>query len=203
MIRAVLFDCDGVLFDSSRANIQFFNKVLAELDWAPLDETGEHLVQSMSVHQLVDTLFADEDSRRLVRAAAGGVDYGPFYDLMQPVPDLHGVLDDLRRDYRIGLATNRGKTVHEVLRRFALEPLFEVALGVLDVPRPKPYPDMLEACLRHMGIAPQQAVYVGDQASDHEAAAAAGMHFVAVGELPRAARRIGRLEELRPLLAEL
>ena len=42
--------------------------------------------------------------------------------------------------------------------------------GALDVPRPKPHPDMLEKCLEHFRTIPTAAVYVGDSETDHQAA---------------------------------
>jgi len=202
-LRAVVFDCDGVLFDSAEANIAFFDDALAAAGLAPLDALGRQLAMSMTTHQMVEVLFEDRATRERVVAAAQALDYGPYYGCMRPVDGLHDVLGNLRRDYRIGLATNRGKTVHEVIRRFRLTPYFEVALGVLDVARPKPYPDMLEQCLARLDVAPQEAVYVGDQDCDRQAAAAAGMHFIAVGDQAGAALGIASLAELPVALARL
>lgn len=202
-LRAVVFDCDGVLFDSAAANIAFFDDALAAAGLAPLDALGRQLAMSMTTHQMVEVLFEDRATRERVVAAAQVLDYGPYYGFMRPVDGLHDVLADLRRNYRVGLATNRGKTVHEVIRRFRLTPYFEVALGVLDVARPKPYPDMLEKCLARLDVAPQQAVYVGDQDSDRRAAEAAGMHFIAVGSQTGAALEIATLAELPVALGHL
>lgn len=202
-LRAVVFDCDGVLFDSAAANIAFFDDVLAAAGLAPLDARGRQLAQSMTTHQLVDVLFADPVTRARVTAEARELDYGPYFALMRPVDGLHDTLAALRRDFRTGMATNRGKTVHEVIRRFGLTPYFDVALGILDVERPKPHPDMLEACLARLGVAAGEAVYVGDQETDRRAAAAAGMRFVAVGDQTAGDVGITTLAELPAALATL
>ena len=80
----------------------------------------------------------------------------------------------------------------------------ELTVGVLDVPRPKPHPDMLERCVAYFGLAPEEALYVGDQQIDADAAAAAGLAFVAVGSsVESAAHRIDALSELVELLPRL
>jgi len=202
VIRAVIFDCDGVLFDSWHANVAFYNAVLAALGRPPLDAAGEHQAHMLSSPQLFAALFGDDPELvARARATAHAVDYGPFYHQMVPAPRLHELLAQLKADYRLAMATNRGLTVEGVVRAFGLEPYLELAVGINDVPRPKPFPDMLEKCLGHFGIAPPHAVYVGDAPSDYAAARAAGMHFVGVGEHTDAPLCIQRLDELPGLLA--
>lgn len=204
MIKAVIFDCDGVLFDSERANTEYFNDVLAAAGQAPLDAEGERLARALAGPQLLDALFGGD--RALVeRVAAAGraLDYTPYFQWMDPVPGLFETLALLRASYRLGMATNRGTTVPLVMQRFELTPFIEVAVGVLDVPRPKPFPDMLEKCLQHFQIAASEAVYVGDSPTDYEAADAAGMHFVGVGERTGASIAIAKLDELAASIARL
>ncbi len=201
-LRAVIFDCDGVLFDSWRANVEYYNAVLAALGRPRLDAEGERLAHALSTPQLFDMMFgADPALAEQARTIARELDYGPFYQWMQPASGLHDLLTALKPRYRLAMATNRGATVAGVVRHFALAPLLEIAVGIYDVPRPKPFPDMIEKCVQHFGIEPPQAVYVGDSASDLEAARAAGTHFVALGDLPGADVCIGQLGELPSVLA--
>jgi phosphoglycolate phosphatase len=201
-IRAVIFDCDGVLFDSWRANVEFYNAVLAALGRPLMDADGERLAHMLSTPQLFAALFGDdtpliEEAQRVARE----IDYAPFYQWMQPAPGLHALLAELRTSYRLAMATNRGVTVSGVITHFRLAPLLELAVGIYDVPRPKPFPDMIEKCVAHFGLTPQEAVYVGDTPSDYAAARAAGVYFIAVGDQTEAPVRIGQLSELPAQLA--
>jgi phosphoglycolate phosphatase-like HAD superfamily hydrolase len=101
------------------------------------------------------------------------------------------------------MATNRGSTVVEVVRRFGLDRWLDTAVGILDVARPKPHPDVIEACLARLGVAPDAAVYVGDAESDLAAARAAGVHFVAVGRDGWSPRSVRTLAELPPVIDTL
>lgn len=203
MIRAVVFDCDGVLFHSELANLRFYNTVLASLGQPPLSPEGERLAMSMASPQLIELLFPEPELRRQVSLAAQNTDYAPFYDSMQPVDGLHDLLAGLRQDYRLGMASNRGKTIYEVAARFDLERFFEISVGTLDVARPKPHPDMLLKVLAHLEAEPHEGVFVGDQDSDRLAAEAAGMHFVGIGDESQAQRRIEHVRELPGVLARL
>lgn len=201
-LEAVIFDCDGVLFDSLAANIAYYNAVLTALGCGPMDAELERVGHQLSSQQLFERVFGDDPQRiREARAVALATDYEPFYAMMQPMADLHATLNQLRRRYRLAMATNRGFTAAEVARRFELAPLFECVVGINDVPRPKPHPDMLLHCLERLGVAASAAVYVGDAPTDHQAAAAAGMHFIGFGEQGPGSTRVAALAELEPQLA--
>jgi HAD superfamily hydrolase (TIGR01509 family) len=197
MLSLVIFDCDGVLFDSAPANVAYYNAVLERLGRPPLNEEWAQRAHFMSSYQLYDAMFGPgTELGAEAHRAAREIDYGPFYRLMRPMPELERVLETLQPRYRLAMATNRGGTVTGVVREFKLERFLELAVGALDVPRPKPHPDMLEKCLAHFRLPPTAAVYVGDSATDHQAALAAGVHFIGVGGNAPGERRVRDLREL-------
>jgi HAD superfamily hydrolase (TIGR01509 family) len=204
-VELVIFDCDGVLFQSEKANVEFYNEVLRLAGEPPLDFDGEVACHALSSAQLFEKYYRDRPALLAhLRETAKALDYGPFYPLMEPRERLHETLATLRRRYRLAMATNRGQTVRGVLEYFRLAPLFELALGVLDVERPKPHPDMLLRCVEHFALTPDRAVYVGDQPGDAASAAAARVHFIAMGTaVADAEHRIETLDELEPLLRGL
>lgn len=204
-VRLVIFDCDGVLFHSERANIAFYNAVLREIGEPPLAADAESAAHALASSDLYQKYFGDRPAvLARVREASRTLDYGPFYPLMKPHDRLREILARLRARYRTAMATNRGKTAHGVLRHFSLDDLFDLAVGALDVERPKPHPDMLLRCLEHFDMVGDSAVYVGDQTIDAASARAAGLRFIGIGPAAREARYgIERLDELESLLASL
>ena len=140
-----------------------------------------------------------------VRETAIATDYDPFYSLMHPARGLHDLLDALRADgYHTAMATTRGRTVGRLLELFELDSRFDFSIGTLDVELPKPAPDMLLSCLERFGVGACEAVYLGDQDCDLEAATAAGLHFVGVGPVVAHAQlSIGAIHELPGLLTLL
>ena len=204
MLSLIIFDCDGVLFDSASANVAYYNAVLERMDRPPLSEEWSRRAHFLSSYQLYDAMFgAGSVLGEAARHAANEVEYGPFYKLMRPMPDLDRVLQSLKRHYRLAMATNRGGTVTGVIREFGLDRFLDLTVGAHDVPRPKPHPDMLEKCLEHFRILPPAAAYVGDSETDHQAALAAGVRFIAVGAAAPGEHRVRDLRELPGLLERL
>ena len=200
-IQLVMLDCDGVLFDSYDANVAFYDSILKDLGHPPLDEMGRELCHRMAGPQLWAHLFAtDERMHARAKAVAARADYGPFYPLMRPAPALDDTLARLARHCRLAMATNRGRTVEGVVRYFGLDRFLSTWLGILDVPRPKPAPDLLLANLERANVPAWAAVYVGDTSVDHEAAAAAGVPYVGIGPRSGTSRAIRNLRELPDLL---
>ena len=201
VLSLIIFDCDGVLFDSAPANVAYYNAVLERLGHPPLNEEWSRRAHFLSSYQLYDAMFgAGSALGEAARTAAREVDYGPFYRLMRPMPELDRVLRSLQHRYRLAMATNRGGTVTGVVREFGLDRFLELAVGANDVARPKPHPDMIEKCLEHFRVPTVDAVYVGDSETDHQAALAARVHFIAVGAAAPAQHRVRDLRDLPALL---
>lgn len=204
-LRLVIFDCDGVLFDSEPANLAFYREVLRRAGAPPMPESAEAAYHSLASAQLFDKLFAhDPELLARVKQVARETEYAPFFPLMQPKPLLRETLAKLRERHATAMATNRGQTTQGVIEHFAMRDLFDLAVGVLDVARPKPHPDMLLHCLAHFGVEPGDAVYVGDQPTDLEAAEGAGIGFVGMGPMcGRTPHSAQRFEDIPMLLAEI
>ena len=203
VLRLLILDCDGVLFDSWAANVAFYNTVLESLQLPPLDEEGRRLCHTLSSPQLYARLFGGYPAlHRRVTEAARAVDYAPFYALMQPAPGLEQTLRRLRAHCPLALATNRGTTVASVVQRFGLGAFFDIRVGILDVARPKPAPDLLLACLERAGVPAEAAIYVGDTELDRDAASAAGVPYVGVGTESAACWTVAELRDLPALLLD-
>jgi phosphoglycolate phosphatase len=67
-----------------------------------------------------------------------------------------------------------------MLDRAGLCPAIDVVVGAEDVARHKPDPEGIHKALRALEVTAGRAFYVGDHQVDAEAAAAAGVRFVAV-----------------------
>ncbi|MFQ5351467.1 MAG: HAD family hydrolase [Candidatus Binatia bacterium] len=204
-IKLVIFDCDGVLFESAAANIGFCNEVLRRAGEPPMDRRAEKSCEAMSSRQFFDAHYGGlPELRARLGEEALKTDYDPFFKLMKPVEGLRSELAALRALYKTAMATNRGKTTTRVLEVFGLNDLFDFAVGALDVDSPKPSPSMLLSCLAHFGLGPDEAVYVGDQASDAEASLAAGIVFVGMGSVAASCDLVARrLSDLHAIVAGL
>jgi phosphoglycolate phosphatase len=112
-----------------------------------------------------------------MREVARSIDFGPFFELLCPPFELRPFLLELKRRYRVALATNRSATTHGLIGHLGLEGVFDAVASARDKVRPQPPPDIVRLCLERAGLAPERAIYVGDSQIDAEAAGGAGAHF--------------------------
>ncbi len=182
MIRAVLFDLDGTLIDSRQD--------LAEAVNAALRAVG---LPARSLAEV--TSFIGEGSRRLVEQAiaphpevfdaafaawerayrAGLLRHTRFYPGLQPLAERVSA----KLGGRVAVHTNKpGDLARTILEGLGATTLFARVLGGGDGLARKPAPEGALLLLKELGVAPADAVYVGDSAVDFDTAAAAGLAFL-------------------------
>lgn len=200
-IRVVAFDCDGVLFDTEAANWAYYNHLLEHFGRPALTAEQFAYAHQHTLDESIVHLFGDNESIAAVHAYRRSMDYGKFLKYLKVEPHLTPLLQKIRPQIKTAIATNRTDTMDRLLTEFSLTEYFDLVVTSVDIPRPKPHPDMLLKVVSHFGIASDQALYVGDSQVDAEAAVAAKMPFVAYRneDLP-APYHIGNLKELEKLL---
>jgi len=182
-VEALLIDLDGTLLESGPDLARAMNRTLAEhgLPELPLPQlTGfigrglGHLL-SRSLHlALGREPDAAETAALLPRFEAHYEELLGFDS--PPYPGVVEGLSLLREaGFRLACVTNKhARFTLPLLDKTGLAPLFDLVVSGDTCARKKPYPDMLlHACAR-FGLAPAEALMVGDSNNDVEAARAAG-----------------------------
>jgi phosphoglycolate phosphatase len=204
MIDLVMFDADGVLFDSDRSNVAYYNAIFAQMNEAPLDALEEVRAISYAAAQVFeDRAGGDAAKLQRMHQLARDLDPAPFLRLLRPPFVLRPFMIELRRRYKLALATNRSATVPALVDHLELADIFDAIASARDQVRPKPAPDILHLCLERAGIRAERAVYVGDSPIDRVAAAAAGVHFIGIGHRVEHHRRIPSLHDLPATIEQL
>ncbi|MBF0411554.1 MAG: HAD-IA family hydrolase [Desulfamplus sp.] len=179
-IKAVVFDCDGVLFDTAHANRMYYNRLLDHFGKPQLNDEQFRLVHMFTVKQALDYLFLESESMESVYSFMKTMGYNEFIKYMNPEPGLKELLDDLKRaSYIRGIATNRTNTMAEVLKKHEMEPFFEIVVTAADVKNPKPAPDELLKIMAELNLTPKQILFIGDSEYDQIAAKEADTWFAA------------------------
>ena len=95
--QVVIFDCDGVLFDSKEANIAFYNRILAHFRLPPMTQEEVEYVHVSTAEGALRYLFTNRDPRVLeeVLAHRPHVDYTSFIHLMHMEPHVKELLGSL------------------------------------------------------------------------------------------------------------
>ncbi|NNG07688.1 MAG: HAD hydrolase-like protein, partial [Desulfobacteraceae bacterium] len=55
--RAVVFDCDGVMFDSREANINFYNHLLTHFGLSPMEKEAVNFVHMHTADESIRHIF--------------------------------------------------------------------------------------------------------------------------------------------------
>lgn len=203
-IKAVIFDCDGVILDSRVANASLYNQFLSHFHKRQLTEKQLDYVHCHTLQESLKFLLHDdkliEEAERLWQK----IDYQPLIDLLTLQPGLLDCLEQLHGRYKIAIATSRTRTMDQVLEKFGLHSYFELVVTSLDVKNPKPHPDSLNKILSYFDIIPQEACYIGDSEVDLETSQRAGVFFIAYrNEALKADRHLSDFAKLIPLLGQL
>ncbi|HBG07475.1 MAG: HAD family hydrolase [Geobacteraceae bacterium GWC2_58_44] len=202
-IRAVIYDCDGVMFDSFEANLAFYRQVMEQFGKPPLDRSDADTMRVLHTYcnkDVLSHLFAGDDRIDQVRAFSATIDYRKLFPLMLMEEGLRETLDALRSRVELAVCTNRASSMEMLLESFGLDRYFSCVMTAGRVVNPKPHPEPLLKVLEHYGIAAGQALFIGDSEVDRQAAEAAGVPFVAYRGDMRAMARIDRHLELLSLL---
>ncbi len=178
-IKVVVFDCDGVLFDSKEANIRFYSHVMQQVGHHGIRPEQREYIHMHPVRQSLLYLLGPgpryEEAVRYCRT----IDFSQFNEYMQCEPGLIETLEFVKKSYRVALATNRTVSTRDILAHFGLDHYFDLVVSASDVCHPKPHPESMERIFREFSASSEEILYVGDSAVDEALAAATGVFFVA------------------------
>lgn len=183
-VRAVLWDLDGTLTDSVRLVVDTMNAVISRHGGPlmPYDQLGA--MTGLPLDAMFRLAWPDIADEHVARYRA---EYREIYDEVAiPATKLYrGARATLRAFHRAGLlqATVTGKRAADcerILRGLGLRRDIDVYLGGDSAARPKPAPDLAALAMQRLGVAPAEAVVVGDSMADIAMGRAAGAHTIQV-----------------------
>jgi len=201
MIDLVMFDADGVLFESDESNIAYYNAIFERIGEPPLTPEEERACVFLAGGQVFESRArGDLEKVKLMHELGRSLDFAPFFKLLRPPVELRPFMLELKRRYRLGLATNRSATIPAVIDHLNLSDVFDAVASARDEVQPKPAPDILELCMSRASAKPENSVYVGDSEVDSQAAAAARCMFLGVGARIKCENWVEKLELLPAML---
>jgi phosphoglycolate phosphatase len=203
--KAVIYDCDGVMFDSFDANLAFYDRIMASMGRPALirsDEEQMRILHTYANREVLAFFFPDPAEFQESVRRAGEINYMELVPLMVMEEGFRETLDILCPIVSLAVCTNRSSSMDAVLERFDIASYFDCVMTASKVINPKPSPEPLIKILGHYGISPCEALFVGDSEVDSLAAAAAGVDFVAYKSGFPAMLRIDHHEEILGLITQ-
>ncbi len=181
MLKLIVFDCDGVMFDSRNANCTYYNFLLNHFGCRSMNEKEADFVHIHSVVDSVRYIFRNNEKITLdeVHTFRLETGYGPFLKYMAMEPDLIDFLKTVVKKYSLAISTNRSNTMVPLLKSFELETYFGKVMTAGNASRPKPAPDALLEILKHYQYDPGEAIFIGDSVVDEQHAASCNVDLIA------------------------
>ncbi len=188
MIKAIIFDLDGVLVDARELHYEALNRALASIDNKYVINRDEHLstydglpttkkLNMLSKKKKLPKELHEEVWRLKQEMTRKIIDEEMNYD-----EKMRGILRKFKSEgYKICVASNsiRESTKMMLIRKGLLE-FCEFYLSNQDVVNPKPSPEMYLQSFIKLGMGPKECVIVEDSHVGRRSAFESGAHLCAV-----------------------
>lgn len=175
MIKAIAFDCWNTLFESKYADKHPFERFANRIDNSMEDY---HYRKKFESHLMTRTY---EDLREPIKQLLKELKIPPSEELLSELkgflykainnveafPETIEVLQELKKDYKLGLITNAFSLNFPVLQKeFGIYNLFDVTTTSFDENTIKPDPKMFIRLTAEFGLERDEILIVGDNLQD-------------------------------------
>ncbi|MCI8660346.1 MAG: HAD family phosphatase [Lachnospiraceae bacterium] len=188
MIKAVIFDMDGLMIDSERVTYEGYVIVCGKLGLR-MEEAFYKQVLGLPL-PTVFQMFYDK--------------YGSSFPMEQVLEQVHRYMDDRfckegvpvkeglkdlldylkRKDYKTIVATSSNRDrVDRILEQTKLTGYFDDSICGDEIERGKPHPDIFQKACEKMGVKPEEAIVLEDSEAGIQAAFSAGIPVICVPDM--------------------
>lgn len=188
MIKAIIFDLDGVIVDTAHYHYIAWKRLAQELgiDLTLADNEklkGVSRVRSMEIILALGGVTLGEQEKEQL-ANKKNIWFIDHLERMAPDEIFPGVKDLIRKlkdkGIRIALASS-SKNAKMVIQLLHIENEFDVVVDGSMIVNSKPDPEIFLLAAQKLGLPPEQCLVFEDAAAGVEAAKAAGMKCVGIG----------------------
>lgn len=174
IIKAVIFDSDGTLVDTTRLIIEGFKQVLVDFGYKKF-AIDEIVIQDIGGHiaDVFSAILSLPPTSEIILSMVGHLDVVQdeiASEMIKPYPHEKETLNRLKAlKIKIGLFTSG--TPYQVQRNFNIVGInatstFDSMITQVDMVASKPSPEGLLLCAKKLGVSVDNIMYVGDHSVD-------------------------------------
>ncbi|MEJ7645460.1 MAG: beta-phosphoglucomutase [Chryseolinea sp.] len=188
MIKACIFDLDGVIVDTAQYHYLAWNRLAKEIG-IPFTETDNERLKGVSRMQSLDiilelggvTLSKVKKERLATEKNTWFVDYINRMAPDEIFPGIKTLLERLRKmGMKVALASS-SKNANRVVQLLNIKNSFDVIVDGTMVVNSKPDPEIFLLAASKLRISPEHCLVFEDAEAGVEAALAAGMRCIGIG----------------------
>jgi beta-phosphoglucomutase-like phosphatase (HAD superfamily) len=204
MIKAVIFDMDGVLIEAKEWHYDALNKALNLFGYNI--NRHEHLTayDGLPTSRKLDMLSVERDLpvalHKFINEMKQIYTMEIVYGQCKPTFVHQYALSSLKKlGYKLAVASNSIRnTVQVMMDRASLDQYLDLQLSNEDVQKAKPAPDIYIKAIQSLALKPEECLIVEDNENGIKAAKASGAHVLVVSETAdvNLANILGKIEEV-------
>lgn len=187
-MKAVVFDMDGVIFDTEKAVIEVWKEVasrhgIPNIEYYCRECTG---VTAVAARQKFKEIYGDKYSYDELRAEKTGMVMDRFRKgLIDIKPGVHTIMETLKENkilIALASSTRRAAVIEELTMTGLIKYFNEIITGDM-ITNSKPAPDIFIKACDELGVAPQDAVGIEDSYNGIISSHNAGLYTIMVPDL--------------------
>lgn len=184
MIKVVVYDCDGVIVDSSNSILAYYDWMMKKCNLPPIDWSEEELKEkalSMADRDILEVLSKDDKLlyEKMLNISRDDEINNSFSNMVLQDDLEEGLKIVKNSNLPISIFTNRGKSLPLLIKYFNIEQYFSMLVTSNDVSEPKPSPEGLIKISDYFNVKTDEILFIGDSPTDYYAAKRCGANFIA------------------------
>lgn len=184
MVKAVIFDMDGVIIDSEPLHRYAYNKMFKDVNIEVSDTLYESFTGQSTINickKLCDIFQLEETPEYLVSLKRKHYEY--VFENDKDFGLIDGVLDLIKDYHSNGLALVLGSSasmsgIERIFKRFNLNKYFIAKLSGADLKASKPHPEIFIKAAKASGFKTSECIVIEDSTNGITAANEAGIFSV-------------------------
>lgn len=199
LIKACIFDLDGVIVDTAHYHFLAWKRLAQELGFELTPHDNERLkgvsrMQSLDIILQLGGIKASDHDRELMAYKKNSwfVDYVERMMPEEIFPGVKQLIRDLKKSgIKVGLASS-SKNAKTVIQLLHIQNDFDAVVDGTMISKSKPDPEIFLLTAQKLDVPPDECLVFEDAEAGVEAALAAGMKCVGVGDV----KQLGRAHEV-------
>lgn len=189
MIKACIFDMDGVIVDTAKFHFKAWHRLADSLGIHFTEKENEQLKGVSRVDSLEKILawgHLQLNNQKKVELMdlknRWYLEYVEEVNSTDMLSGVHAFLDELKKEgVKIGLGSS-SKNSTLILEKLGILHYFDTIIDGNKIHMSKPHPEVFERGASELGVLPREVVVFEDAVSGVEAAKAGGFYCVGIGE---------------------